>query len=185
VLTEDAIADFHAWREIVRKLEKPATGLYKGWLGKMHGLCLRIALVMTNLDRCSSPEPQHEPKEVDRLHIQAARHFLESYAIPMALRIFGTMALPEDERDARALAKWLVAQEPIPEAINERRIMRERGAPDIDTRERLIAALELLADEGWVRPPKGKSGKRGGRPKLDWTINPAVALINTQSAGEV
>ena len=44
--------------------------------------------------------------------------------------------------------------------------------------------LQLLADEGWVRPPGGKSGKKGGRPKLDWTINPAVALINRESVGE-
>ena len=171
-LTEDAIAAFQTWRHTVRGLEAASSGLYKGWIGKLHGLCLRLALVLTYLEWCARPDPLRQPKQIDRRHIEAASRFLHEYALPMARRVFGETALPADERDARSLAKWLVAQEPIPQTLNERQLIRAPGGPGIKDPARLLAALQLLADEGWLRPP-GKSGKRG-RPSGDWTVNPAV-----------
>ena len=103
----------------------------------------------------------------------------------MARRTFGETALPEAERDARTIARWLVAQDPVPEVINERGLARRSDGPGVRDPKRLGAALELLAEEDWVRAPIRKSGATGGRPRKDWAVTPGVSdLVAAQTEGE-
>jgi hypothetical protein len=51
---------------------------------------------------------------VDGDAISRALGFLDDYAVPMARRAFGEAALPEAERDARRLARWILRQSPTP-----------------------------------------------------------------------
>jgi hypothetical protein len=177
LLTKAAAEAVHSWQNEVRVLSKAATGLFQGWLGKLPGLCLRLATVLTYLEWCGGPAAGAEPQQIEALAIAQARYFLTDYAIPMAQRTFGESALPEEERDARTIVRWLLAQDPVPEVINETDMVRKPSGPGIKKRQRLVAALELLAEEGWVRPPIRKSGGKGGRPRKDWGVHPAVATM--------
>jgi hypothetical protein len=49
-----------------------------------------------------------------------------------------------------------------------------RGWAGLDTPEAVRMALAVLEDAGWVRRIDPKSGPQGGRPKEEFTVNPAV-----------
>lgn len=165
---------FWEWLESLGALEPTAAGLFLSWLGKLRGYTVRLALVLEYLwwsgDRPSEPEP----REVSLKVVLAAIGFLDAYAVPMARRVFGDAALPTAERDAVALARWLLGQSPIPERVNARQL-RHAGA--LPTREpgRYEAALAELAEAGWVREAPVRAGDRPGRRRKDWAVNPALA----------
>ena len=99
---------------------------------------------------------------------------LAEYAAPMARRAFGEAALPEAERDARQLARWLLRRSPVPEVLNARALRRMGDRPGIPKPERIEAALHELAELGWVRPAPGREGGGKGRQRADWAVNPAL-----------
>jgi hypothetical protein len=105
--------------------------------------------------------------------VAAAADFLEDYAVPMARRVFGEASLPQAERDARTLARWLVRQDPLPETINARELRRMSRGPGITNADRMSAALDELAEADWVRPAPARAGGYG-RPRHDWSVNPLV-----------
>jgi hypothetical protein len=92
----------------------------------------------------------------------------------MARRVFGEAALPQAERDARTIARWLVRQIPLPETVNARDLRRMANGPGIRDVDRVNGALEELADAGWVRAAPTRAGGYG-RQRLDWAVNPALA----------
>ena len=104
---------------------------------------------------------------------QAAADFLERYAVPMARRVFGEASLPKAERDARAIARWLAKQNPVPDTINERELRRMSGGPGIREAARITAAMAELAEADWLRPAPSRSDGYG-RQRQDWAVNPAV-----------
>ena len=89
-------------------------------------------------------------------------------------RAFGEAALPEAERDARRLARWLLRQSPIPGTLNARALRRQVDGPGITSSERIEAALRELAELGWVRPAPAREGGGKGRQRADWSVNPAL-----------
>jgi hypothetical protein len=104
----------------------------------------------------------------------AAMGFLESYACPMARRCFGDAALPQAERDAVALAKWIRRNRP--ETVNARQL-RQAGAIPTREAERYDAALAELEAAGWVRQAFTRAGDHAGRRRKDWTINPGLRAL--------
>jgi hypothetical protein len=111
---------------------------------------------------------------VDLDAIARAVGFLADYAVPMARRAFGEAALPEPERDARRLARWLLRQSPMPETLNARALRRQEKGPGIADAPRLEAALHELAELGWVRPAPNREGSGKGRQRADWAVNPVL-----------
>jgi Protein of unknown function (DUF3987) len=169
--TEDAAAALQAFREEVADLEQGVVGMFLSWHRKLPGFCVRLSVIIQHLEWCRdglSPPP----RAVDLPAVGSAADFLENYAVPMARRVFGEAALPQAERDAHAIARWLVKQTPIPEIINEWDLRRMRDGPGIRDVDRMAAALGELAQVGWVRPaPARASGY--GRQRHDWVVNPA------------
>jgi hypothetical protein len=102
-------------RILAANLETRAAGLMIGWLGKLPGLAQRLSLVQEYLAWAASPDDWAEPRDLGQHAMTAAIVFLESFAVPMARRTFGAAALPEVERDAARLARWLAARRPLPE----------------------------------------------------------------------
>ena len=170
--TDGAATALQALREEVADLEQGAAGMFLSWLGKLPGSCLRLAVIIQHLKWCwDGGLPS--PTTVDLPAVEAAADFLEKYAVPMARRVFGEAALPQAERDAHAIARWLVKQTPIPEIINERDLRRMGDGPGIRDVDRMAAAFGELAEAGWVRPaPARASGY--GRQRHDWAVNPAL-----------
>ena len=160
------------WRETVAGWEDGAHGLYLSWLGKLPGMAARLALVLEYLWWCGDRPIEAEPAEVSEQAILSALAFLEDYACPMARRCFGDAALPQVERDAVALAKWIRRNHP--EAVNAREL-RHAGAMPTREAERYDAALGELEQAGWVRPAPSTAGP--GRKRKDWLVNPAVRAL--------
>jgi hypothetical protein len=168
-----AQAALQEWREEVARMEEGTAGLFLSWLGKLPGFAVRLALIFAHLAWCEHGrgDPPGEVQEADMLR---AVTFLADYAVPMARRCFGEAALPQSERDARRLARWLLRRQPVPATLNVRELRRMQDGPGISTPDRVRAALEELAGLGWVRQADPNRAGMGGRSRDDWTVNPAL-----------
>ena len=174
--TDSAAAALQALREEIAALESSAAGMFLSWLGKLPGFCLRVAVIIQHLAWCWDDPPPPPPNEIEEWAVAAAADFLEQYAIPMARRVFGEAALPQAERDARIIARWLVRQNPLPGIVNARDLRRTADGPGIRDPDRMNAALEELTDAGWIlSAPTRAAGY--GRQRLDWAVNPALAKM--------
>ena len=96
---------------------------------------------------------------------------MESYCLPMARRCFVDASLPEVERDARMLARWIIRQPLEVTVINARELRQNRVIPGRVLAIRYDAALSELADAGWIRELPTRAGVTVGRRKKDWEIN--------------
>lgn len=147
-----------------------AAGLYKGFLGKLRGMVLRLALVAELL--AWAKRGGREPDSIKATTLVTVLEFVDSYAKPSALRVFGDAALPIDQRNAAQLAKLIVKNRW--ERINARdllktgRLSKAEKAADVD------AAIELLIDADWLRAAPSRLGGTVGRAKKDYLVNPAV-----------
>jgi hypothetical protein len=175
-LTEAAAAALQAFREEAADLENSAAGIFLSWLGKLPGFCLRLGVILEHLAWCWEDQ-RAPPDRIDEWAVSAAADFLEQYAVPMARRVFGEGALPQSERDAHGLARWLVQQKPIPETINARELRRMAGSPSIPDSARMADALDELADAGWVRHAPVRAGANSGRQRQNWTVNPKLRKL--------
>ena len=112
-----------------------------------------------------------QPETVSDAAVKAAVTLINDYCIPMAKRTFGEAALPQSDRDAVTLARWLLAQAPVPAVVNARDL---RHADALPTREadRYDAALAELTLASWVKPAPRKPGP--GRSRKDFLVNPSV-----------
>jgi hypothetical protein len=170
--TAAAAVAIEAHRKEVADLETTASGLFLSWIGKLPGMAVRLAVVLEHLywigDQSGPP-----PTIISERAAIAAIAFLQDYAVPMARRCFGEAALPQIDRDAAGLARWLAAQDELPSIINARDL-RHAGA--LSTREagRYDAALAELGEAGWLRPAPARAGGGGGRKRKDWAVNPKL-----------
>ncbi len=174
--TGPAAAALHEWRIEVAKMEAEAGGLMLSWLGKLPGLAVRIALVLELLAWSETAEDAPGPEDVGERAIVAAVTFLQDFVIPMARRTFGAAALPEAERDARRLARWLIRKRPLQSTVNAKELRRMAQGPAIPDSERMEAALRELESAYWVRPAPSRAAGHG-RQRKDWAINPRLAGV--------
>ena len=172
--TDPAAAALHEWKIEVAAMEREASGLMLSWVGKLPGLALRIAVVLELLAWTETPIGTPDPEAINERAVIAAITFLSDFALPMARRTFGAAALPEVERDARRLARWLVQQRPVPEIVNARQLRHRGDGPGIPDAARMEAALLELSAAGWCRPAPSRAGNGVGRNRKDWAVNPAV-----------
>lgn len=174
--TDAAAATLQAFREEAADLEGSVAGMFLSWIGKLPGFCLRLAVIIQHLAWCWGDPAPPPPTEIEEWAVASAADFLEQYAVPMARRVFGKAALPQAERDARNLGRWLVRQTPVPETINSRDLRRMASGPGIRDVGRMNAALDELAEAGWVRPAPARA-EGYGRQRNDWAVNPALGGV--------
>jgi hypothetical protein len=88
--------------------------------------------------------------------------------MPMAVRVLGDASIPEDERNARTLALWIMQTRP--ERVNVSAIRDTARLSGLRESDAVKAACRFLAEAGWlVEPPR-----RPGRPRGDWLVNPRL-----------
>ena len=169
----EAVDILEEWRQSVFDMEADAAGLFLSWLGKLPGLAVRLALIFAHLDWAATGAGD-SPAEIGRRDILRAVAFLADYAVPMARRCFGEAALPEAERDARRLLRWLKGRNPMPATLNARELRRMKDGPGLPNAERITTALRELAELCAVRPePSREAG--AGRMRADWAVNPRLS----------
>jgi hypothetical protein len=172
-MSEPAAAYLQEWREYMPTLEAAANGLLLSWIGKLPGLAVRLSLVLEMLWRCGDKPSEPEPAEIGGEAVQQATRLLYLYMLPMARRCFGDAATPQHERDAAALARWILAHHPVPERVNAREL-RQAGALTTKEAARYDKALAELTETGVVRPAFTRSGDVPGRPRKDYEVNPKL-----------
>ena len=133
-----------------------------------------MAAILEHLAWLDAPAGTPPPEAIGGDAVTRAMAFMLDYSFQMARRACGEAALPEPERDARLLARWLLRQSPVPEVVNAKALRHMAGGPGIKDAKRLRAALDDLADMGWVRPAPERAGGTKGRARSDWEVNPKV-----------
>jgi len=174
-LAADAADRFHQWRETAHvEAQAMATGMFAGFVGKLPAMVLRLALTLEFLWWAGTPQQVPEPQVVSKAAVVGAIALVQSYFLPMAERCYGDAALPEAERHATAIARWL--RKTKPETVNARTLRREKrgeipGLPN--DADKIKAALAVLTEARWVQPVE-HDPKRSIRPRGDYEVNPKV-----------
>lgn len=167
-LTDQAADLFHKWGAQQEADADDAGPLYKGTVGKMPGIVLRLALVVEYLRWADTGGP--EPETVSHLSLASALELADDYIKPMALRVYGDAALPAVERNAATLARYIVKH--LPTRVNVRDIQRHWRLPGLKVADAVKEALTLLAESDWLRPAPGRDGDSHGRQRADFLVNP-------------
>ena len=171
LMLTDAAADiFEAWILENDAEIKEAAGLYLGFLGKLRGVALRLALVSELLVWAADGGP--EPTHVGTAALTAALGFLDDYAKPTAVRVFGDAALPPVERNAAALARYIRRHKP--RSVNARDIRRTSGIPNLKRAPDVDEALQALVEADWLRLDPSRDGGTPGRSRKDYMVNPGA-----------
>lgn len=169
-LADDAADVFEAWVRDNDDAVREASSLYKGFVGKLRGMVLRLSLVTELLAWAATGED--EPTTVSLTTLVAVLDFVDTYAKPSAVRVFGDAALPEAERNAAALARHIVKIGA--ERINARDIRRNSGIATLRATPEMDAATEILVEANWLRPAPVRAGDTPGRASKDFLVNPAI-----------
>lgn len=169
----DAAADiFEKWEQDNAGVDDEASALFKSFVGKMNGAVLRLALVSEYIHWAWQGDA--EPAEVSAESLIAAADWVDSYAKPMAERVYGDAALPLVERNAAILAKYI--RKNRLRSVNKRELKRsphKSALPGLREASAMDAAVELLVDAGWLLSAPSRDGGPG-QQRLDYLVNPAV-----------
>ncbi len=134
-------------------------------------MALRLALVAELMEWAAGGQTR-EPTSISVAKLVCVLDFLDTYAKPSALRVFGDAALPASERNAALLARYILRSKVA--RINARDIRRSSGIPNLKQAQDVDTAAEALVEAGWLRPAPGRSGPTPGRGSKDFLVNPAV-----------
>jgi putative DNA primase/helicase len=168
---EPAAADaFEAFQRANRDHEDDASGMFKSFIGKLPGVALRLSLVAEFAEWGWSGGL--EPRTIRKETVEAVADFLESYAMPMAARVFGDAALPPVERNAATIARWLLKHGP--KTLNARELRRTAGLPGLREANVVRDAIDALVEASWLRPAPSRNGDNPGRQRSDFIVNPAI-----------
>ena len=168
-LASDAADMFHDWR-LAHYGDASATGgLVASANAKMQGRVLRVAIALEFLWWSAIPSAP-EPKEISKAALAYSAALAEDYFKPMSERVYGDASLPEQDRKAATLARWI--KKDRPEVINVRHLRREVRLTGLTTTKDAEAALKSLAEANWVSPPQHQH--KPGQPKKDWKVNPRL-----------
>jgi hypothetical protein len=172
-LTDDAAQRFQEWRETdYLKVQDRSAGRFAGHVGKMPSFVLRQALILEFL-WWSVTTGKPEPAAISRRALVGAIGLVQHYYLPMAERCYGDAALPDAERHAAAIGRWI--QRTRPDQINARELRREHRAdvPGLpNDGEAIKAALGVLVDAQWLAKLEQSGFARNRRG--DFQVNPMV-----------
>jgi putative DNA primase/helicase len=171
---DDAAADvFEQFERANRNAGDDASGLFKSFCGKLGGMVLRLALVSELAKWAYEGGP--EPKSISAKTVASVAEFVDEYAKPTALRVFGDAVLPVVERNAATLAR-LILRHGLKQ-INARELKRtpfKQHLPGMREAEPLNDALSFLVEADWLKRIGSRVGETPGRQSSDFAVNPAV-----------
>lgn len=170
-LSAPAADVFERWQAENAVIDDDSSSLFKSFVGKMDGAVLRLALIAELVAWAFTGG--EEPRQISLNSLVAAAGFADDYAKPMALRVYGDAALPEAERNAAVLARY-VRKDGLT-TINKRDLKRSPHKSHLSalrTAAAMDAAISHLVDSGWLLSTD--DGNSQGRPRGDYLVNPAI-----------
>jgi hypothetical protein len=99
----------------------------------------------------------------------------------MAERAYGDAGVPEADRLATVVARWIVDKkimDKTPAIINARDLRRAGGLPGLREIDKVKAALGVLVEADWLVPAPSRAGSGGGRKRDDYLVNPRLKSGN-------
>lgn len=140
--SDDAADLFFEARQHCSAQSSASAGMLAGAWGKGDGLIARLALILEFIHGAD------EPSVISAKSVKDAFDLFSQYFMPMAERCFGINALPQDARQAAAMAKFI--QRKSPDEINLRDLRRQSAIPEIKTVAEYEAATQTLIDANWL-----------------------------------
>jgi hypothetical protein len=162
-LDDVASESFVAWMKARDASAPVGTGRFQAWHGKAPGRVLRLALVLTMMD-WAFDGVGHAPCTIRDEALVRAIYLHDEFFASHARRTFQDAALPEPERHARTIARYLAsfAGGAEPSAITIRDVYRTKHLGVTD-RDKAHVAVQILVDAGWLRPAPSRAGEHPGR----------------------
>jgi hypothetical protein len=158
-MTDDAADLFEQWWTRHQAVE--LAGPLAGTLGKAPGHVVRLSLVLEHLWWCGGSDLTMPPSTISAKAVTAAIAFVTDYFHPMAARVFGDASVPEADRLATVVAKWIMATRPT--VINPKLLRRTAGLPGLREAEKVKLALAVLVEADWIVPAPARAGGGAGR----------------------
>ncbi|NVO55008.1 DUF3987 domain-containing protein [Rhodobacteraceae bacterium B1Z28] len=172
--TEEARDRLDTLRSYVRDLEAQADGLLLSYIGKLPGMTIRLALVLSYLDWATGID--EEAHQVSAEEFDRAAMFIKSYALPMAQRAYATASLSKTERAARRLVA--VIRDLGWERFTSREVLRlDRSG--LATAGDLNPVIKALEEGDIVRMIEQPASPNGGRRSRLYIVNPVIHQAGT------
>lgn len=167
--TPQAQALLEEFRHKVREWEDRSEGIMVSFAGKLHGLSVRLSLILTFLEWAVSDGPETDAISADVF--ATAFRLIEDYLLPMAQRAYAPAACSAKERGGRKLVALL--QDRSAKTISTREIQRS-GRSGLQSKEEVDRAVSALEDADILHALEAQLSRRGGRPARDFEVNPAI-----------
>lgn len=166
-LTEDAKGVFQAFRKQCRAWEESAEGLYKGHIGKLSGMALRLSCVLAYLDYAWSGDDM--PGAISEQHIRRACKLVGEHYREHAYRTYGKRKDHDEITNVDKVAAFLLNEPSKQVSIRDlqREVLRNCKAAHV------TQALAVLEEAGWVRKYVVKTA---GRAKASFAVNPKLRI---------
>lgn len=148
--------------------------LYDTFTGKMSGAVVRLALVAELTAWAFHGGP--EPDEISARSVASAIDWVDTYAKPMAERVFGDAAVSQLDRNVSLLARYILKNRM--ERVNVRELRRpphKSALKPLQAKGALDEAVDVLAgDAGWLLPDFSRDAPNKGQQRKDYIVNRAV-----------
>ena len=174
-LADEARALIETFGRAMQERQAAAGGLLRSSFGKARGQALRLALVLEMLWWCAQDGMEPPPTVISARAFAAAAVLLVDYFIEMAERVYGDVAVPEVDRLAARLARWIMEKQP--KIINGKQIRRTARLPGLRDADKVKIAIEVLTEADWLVPAPARSGSSPGRQRDDYAVNPRLRNV--------
>jgi len=140
----------HFGREMQDR-QSTAGGLLCSAIGKARGHALRLALTLEEMWWRGKDGIDPPPATISATAFDAAALLMRDYFTPMAERVYGDAAATPRDRNAAALARWIIKNRPTEVYI--RHLQRSVRLPGMQTADAIRDAANVLVEADWLRPP--------------------------------
>ena len=161
---------FNSWYLSHSNKIQQEESILKYFLGKGQGYVLRFALLLELLWWASSEYP--EPTEISLEAIKNAIELYNTYLTPMCERVYNMYYSPSQNIEARALARWIIANKP--QSFILRDIYNNGNVANLRRKEQTEIAANKLIKLNWLSCKSSREGNTAGRTRKTYFVNPEV-----------
>ena len=167
-LSDDAVAEFEAFRQYANNAKHSLEGREREWWAKAEANVLRIAGTLAFLSWAMTG--RDEPKQIEVRFVKAAVELVREYFAPHSQAALRQIGFSDRQTDARRVLRWLKAEARTAFSREEVRRQALSRSLDADQTQKLIDGLEK---SGWFREVT-KARESAGRPPRRWIVNPRL-----------